>query len=98
MRPRLLALCLLALPAACATTGAAARPGESAADAAERAYQSALSLYNDESWPEAQEAFRAIQRHVLSADEDAIHLQSHLNCKINRISRAQDVRDIDTFA
>ena len=62
MRPRLLALCLLALPAACATTGAAARPGESAADAAERAYQSALSLYNDESWPEAQEAFRAIQR------------------------------------
>lgn len=61
MLPRLTLLCLLALPAACATTSGA-RPGESAADAAERAYQNAMTLYNDESWPEAAEAFRAVQR------------------------------------
>ena len=61
MRPRLFALCLFALPAACATARAAG-PAASPADAAERAYQSALTLYNDESWPEAQEAMRSVQR------------------------------------
>jgi len=61
MRPRAIATFLFVLPIACATTRAT-RPGESAMEAAERAYQAAMALYNDESWPEAQEAFRAIQR------------------------------------
>lgn len=46
---------------ACATTGATAAQG-SAADEAERKYQRAMELFRDESWPEATEEFRALQR------------------------------------
>ena len=63
--PRLAALALVVLAAvapACATTGAATPANASPSDEAERRYQRAMDMYRDESWPEATEAFRAIQR------------------------------------
>ncbi len=66
LTPRLAALALAALSAAvapaCATTSSAPRAGASPSDEAERRYQRAMDLFRDESWPEATEAFRAIQR------------------------------------
>lgn len=63
MLPRNATLVILALAAApaCATTGAH-RAATQSTDEAELAYQRAMDLYQDESWPEAAEAFRALQR------------------------------------
>lgn len=52
---------LCAVAPACATTGTPV-PASSPAEEADQNYHRAMDLYRDESWPEATEAFRAIQR------------------------------------
>ncbi len=60
----LAALLVVGSAPACATTGATAAGGPAAQPTteAERRYEAAMVLFRDESWPEAIEAFRAVQR------------------------------------